>query len=748
MRLNKEIDKARLLPMDRSASWVIERRAIEVQIEELGDEVKPEALICADPKEELVIGSNIISPDVSDSEVTSWAVNCMLSPMAGEPRRPASVTLIGGKLKHLRDTFEQLGVEVISRSLPHPFMDEMISIMEQTLLEPGMPPYTIGGNADPEIVADFFKAAADFYRLKPWKLFEFEVPIKIELSGEKQVDYWAVVMGVLGENFGINLFRSFDDLMDLLDCDSDEESFEVAKTMWSFGFSYEEIYNIGPIASAERLSYDWVLAGESAYPAAIVMDPDNEIPVRRPNQDELVDLTAITHALADFFKTHGKKIKKQEGVIEHQILTTSAGKPVSISITLPAPEYSDEEEDEEDFDLPYELINKPETPLDRAQDMVYEAQQEDGKSKRVKLAKQAIIISADCADAYLILAEDAARDEKEQMKYLQDAVDAGRRAIGEEDFKELEGNFWQALETRPYMRARLRLAEFQLKRGELEQAIKDYQDMLRLNTSDNLGSRYPLAMCFLLAGQDDELQKLLKEYKEDITAFWLYTKALLSYRKSGESKKANQEIAKAIAQNKSVVDYLLERKRLPEYSPEHYGFGDENEAILYTELFLEPWKSTEGAIEWLKKSAAASSQGKTTAGKASSRQKSGGKSKQGVLPMNDDFGDDDTELYEKFIDEHPEFADVMDHDEVLINGEPVSPRLHWLIHHVVENQLAHNDPPEAPEALRRLMNGGMNRHEAVHALAGVAVKFLHGSLKSRKQVEREKYSLALRKLKP
>ena len=55
-----------------------------------------------------------------------------------------------------------------------------------------------------------------------------------------------------------------------------------------------------------------------------------------------------------------------------------------------------------------------ETPLDRAQDVMYEAFGQRDPELRMKLAKKALEISPDCADAYVLLAEHA-RSRKEAL---------------------------------------------------------------------------------------------------------------------------------------------------------------------------------------------------------------------------------------------------------------------------------------------------------------------------------------------
>ena len=44
-------------------------------------------------------------------------------------------------------------------------------------------------------------------------------------------------------------------------------------------------------------------------------------------------------------------------------------------------------------------------------------------------------------------------------------------------------------------------------------------------------------------------------------------------------------------------------------------------------------------------------------------------------------------------------------------------RLHAVLHTIVENQIAMGDATPVPEAMDRLMAEGLDRHEAIHAVA-------------------------------
>jgi tetratricopeptide (TPR) repeat protein len=237
--------------------------------------------------------------------------------------------------------------------------------------------------------------------------------------------------------------------------------------------------------------------------------------------------------------------------------------------------------------------------VDEAQDLMYDAWEATTKKQRVALAKKAIEISADCADAYVLLAEETARSLEEAMDLYRKGVEAGERALGKEVFKEEVGYFWGLLETRPYMRARLGLAQCMWGAGDREEAIEHYWDMLRLNPNDNQGIRDLLMPSLLELGRDKDAEKLFRQYKEDGMVVWMYSKALLDFRKHGPSPIADKSLKAAMKENKHVPAYLLGRRWMPPYLPALYGFGDENEAVVFVHGNETAWKATPGALEWL-----------------------------------------------------------------------------------------------------------------------------------------------------
>jgi len=106
-----------------------------------------------------------------------------------------------------------------------------------------------------------------------------------------------------------------------------------------------------------------------------------------------------------------------------------------------------------------------------------------------------------------------------------------------------------------------------------------------------------LAPVLIKLDRDEEARNLLKRYKEDIFAVWCYTKALLDFRKHGDSPASRKALKKAIRTNGYVADYLV--KDYEYFIPDGYSPGSREEAIHCTLLLQEVWEETDGAIDWL-----------------------------------------------------------------------------------------------------------------------------------------------------
>jgi tetratricopeptide (TPR) repeat protein len=241
--------------------------------------------------------------------------------------------------------------------------------------------------------------------------------------------------------------------------------------------------------------------------------------------------------------------------------------------------------------------HEPTTPLERAQDLVYRAYDTSGR-RQIQMARQALEISPDCADAYILLAGRTS-DLDKRLAYYTLAVQAAERTLDPDVSEKEAGHFWGIVQTRPYMRARFGLAECLEDLGRLEEAAEHYRELLRLNPGDNQGVRFSTWPCLLRLGRDDEVEKLLKEYKDDKgTCMWDYTRALLTFRQKGATPTARKHLRQALEDNESAADYLLGEEP-PAGPPVLYELGSEEEASICADALLDAWSETPGALDWL-----------------------------------------------------------------------------------------------------------------------------------------------------
>lgn len=198
------------------------------------------------------------------------------------------------------------------------------------------------------------------------------------------------------------------------------------------------------------------------------------------------------------------------------------------------------------------------------------------------------------------MSKDKAMALEKRIAKLDIQLEKERKRIGQKDFKELQGHFWGFHETRPYMRVKASLADALWQIGKYGDAIKEYQEMITLNPSDNQGIRYLLITHYLELGMLEDFQKLIKQYDEESSTQWKFSLALYSFIKEGASENSNKALKLAIKDNPYVLDYLLGIQSLPKSLPDYYERGSNTEAISYVSNSLSAWKKHSDSIEWAK----------------------------------------------------------------------------------------------------------------------------------------------------
>src|SRR5699024_7072014 len=97
-----------------------------------------------------------------------------------------------------------------------------------------------------------------------------------------------------------------------------------------------------------------------------------------------------------------------------------------------------------------------------------------------------------------------------------------------------------------------------------EEAIKQYEELLELNPNDNQGVREQLLPLYIQYEDFKSINKLFNAYKDDITAAFLFSKALFTYFTEGlttQSIRSEEHTSELQSRFDLVCRLLLEKKK-------------------------------------------------------------------------------------------------------------------------------------------------------------------------------------------
>lgn len=511
---------------------------------------------------------------------------------------------------------------------------EMIEFVESKIVEamdslhPQVPGYLTGKKVTAFHVDAFAEAAKAFHEAAPWKHLANEDLIEIQSPRIDKALKHAVVMGNGRKQYGLGFYSSIKQYWSMYDIDESDLDDQIPeKGIWSLTF--EEESEVSKADLELWRSSNMALADSNVYPVAALMSFING--VRRPSASEMAYMEGLMRALADTTEDEldsgqwTKSVQTVTGVMEfslrlpfllepptHQDLAKhglvdrrsmervhaqigrfTAGKDFASHAEMIAAvnkEFAGKPIDDSKYG--------PVTPPEKAQDLCFQAYGAIGRRK-VILARQAIDLYADCAEAHVILGE-VAYDTADAQELYAAGVHAGKRALGEQFFKENVGHFWGITESRPYMRALKGLADSLFDGGQIERAIENYQEILRLNPSDNQGVRYVLLPLLIERDQSEDARQLLKKYPADPAATWAYSLALMTFKNEGNSVSARTQLITAFRNNPHVPEYLITGEQIEDL-PENYSLGSPEEAMIYASEGMDSWDAVPGAIDWLEK---------------------------------------------------------------------------------------------------------------------------------------------------
>jgi tetratricopeptide (TPR) repeat protein len=261
-------------------------------------------------------------------------------------------------------------------------------------------------------------------------------------------------------------------------------------------------------------------------------------------------------------------------------------------------ELGDEFGDLEASDLFRQMDQSPRTEAqDQAQDLAWEALEAETDEEALVLCERALAIDPDCVDALVERASLTTRTNKEMIEALEHAVAAGERSLGQAFIEAHTGSFWSLIETRPYMRARMDLAN-RLSERSPRKAIDHFEALLKLNPNDNQGARYMLLATYLRQRDLKGAASLFERYPDDIDLSFKWGRVLERFL-AGDMPGASTALLSARRANPFFEQYISMRLPVPKERPTMYVRGSREEAVVCLAIVLPAWSKHLDAMYWL-----------------------------------------------------------------------------------------------------------------------------------------------------
>ncbi len=646
-----ELERYKRLPMNAAEVWQGTLVEAPVRVDPKSAK-RPQIALWISPRTGAAGRPVMCAPGQAPEDAAIEAL-IALSDEALKGTRPGVLEVRGAALAaHLREALAGTGMRIVEND-SIPLFDAMFELMTQQMV--AVPGPLNGKGVTPEAMRGFAEAAALFFKAEPWIHLTDEDLIEVESPKAPKGMRFISVLGCGGQTFGLGFYGDPDECWDIRRMAGDPGAWLESRRggAWSLTFGSEtetpppdlELWDRENLPKAEG---EW-------FPVLAKYMPGGEI--LRADAATLGYVESLLRALA---VTTESQI--DTGRWEHTVTRPQGATPVRLSLPdlLNPPDFDElrrrgyplnprvaerstmvaarwleqrgvTDMKEADRLLQQEFVGKRmdyskypgSTAEERAMDLCYDAMDSIGR-RELLLLRQAIEIFPDCAEAYLQLA-DRQSDPERSERLCRRALDAARRTLGEKYIEDNAGEFWQAHETRPYMRALDALASSLCRQDRMEEAIELYREMLRLNPNDNLGVRDTLLPMLMEYDRDAEVEELFKAYPEDGSALWCYARAIFAFRESGATQETMRLRREAVEANPMVIEAVRDLE-FPPYDGGPMAMGSPEEAAWCAEQLEPLFQVDPGLVDWfLRESEAKQAGSRTRAAKKPGKRK--GKSK-------------------------------------------------------------------------------------------------------------------------
>lgn len=306
------------------AEWIGGIAPLPGYVTNEGEPYRPEVLLWM-TADGAIVGNALGKPGEMRLLASDNLRETALRPLLGPPRSPTRVRVASAELAEALRAGHP-GLEVVCA--PTPEIDAAMASMREHMNaqddeDDEDESFLAGGHAA-EAMGGLFRAAAAFYRAKPWKVVPDDASLFSISVDSLSVDGAVVaVIGQMGESFGFIVFESLDDYDRYGEMAEAVERGEEPRPPPHFALNFERGAELSPSLRKEIATYGWEVAAADAYPWIAAVDPD--LIARPPTANELALAECVCLALPEVLRDE-KKLRK----------TWDTGKPYQKALTVRA----------------------------------------------------------------------------------------------------------------------------------------------------------------------------------------------------------------------------------------------------------------------------------------------------------------------------------------------------------------------------------------------------------------------------
>lgn len=306
-----------MLRLINTEEWVGGRFEAPFYVAEHGDSA-PHILMWLDAKRDKMLGIDIVPANAPTGSLAAFLAKTIQAPGDGPPRRPAVVrTENAREAEHLENQFPNIKVVIAATpelEVAKTGLDDFLTSSPDQVSTSQT--YHSGG-ASSEDIARFFKPAMALHHLAPWKYFEAEDYIEVDIPALGLRKACIITIGQMNQDFGILMFESMRELQTFftyshLVMGHPPMGKRPPIPVSIFSVNFDPAESLPPQMIREAMENGWASARQKLYPTItkIVGAKDHRLP---PGKSDYQLAAVLCAALSKFLQKHGAILKASLG---------------------------------------------------------------------------------------------------------------------------------------------------------------------------------------------------------------------------------------------------------------------------------------------------------------------------------------------------------------------------------------------------------------------------------------------------